>query len=139
MMTVLKIPENVFKNQPSKEDLTSKRILIIEDEMMMSFMLDDMVTALGYEVAGIAPHVEEASEQIEHQSFDAAILDVNLGGKDTFGLADQLQEKNLPFLFSTGYDPESLPDRYRNCPTLQKPYSMTQLGSRLKTLLSKAS
>jgi DNA-binding response OmpR family regulator len=93
-----------------------KRILVIEDEIMMAFLLEEMLLALGYDIAGTAANIDEATKQIAHQSFDAAILDVNLNGKNTFDLAAQLQEKNRPFLFSTGYDAASLPEKYLNCP-----------------------
>jgi DNA-binding response OmpR family regulator len=114
-------------------DTGRKRVLIIEDEMMMASMLDDMLNELGYETAGMAQNFDNAINKIEHESFDAAILDVNLNGHRT--LADILHDRNLPFVFSTGYNQESLPEVYRNFPALQKPYTMAQLGTRLETIL----
>jgi DNA-binding response OmpR family regulator len=124
------------ENVEKQIDTSQKRILIIEDEVMMGFLLDDMLTLLGYDIAGLAQSINDANEQIEHESFDAAILDVNLNGQKTFGLAAQLQEKNVPFLFSTGYDKGSLPEAFRGLPTLQKPYNQTQLGNLLNELLN---
>jgi DNA-binding response OmpR family regulator len=115
------------------------RILVVEDEVMLVFMLEEILTALGYDIAGTASNLKEAGDQIEHTSFDAAILDVNLVGQSTFDLADQLQKKNIPFIFSTAYSLDTLPLKYQNYPVLQKPYTMAQLGSRLETLLPKAS
>lgn len=131
--TMRTVIDKVFARSPNARH---KRILIIEDETMMTFLLDDMLTELGYNIAGIAQRFDEASDKIEYEGFDAAILDVNLNGQSTFALADMLQKKNMPFIFSTGYDQASLPEKYRTYPALQKPYSQAQLASHLELLLA---
>ncbi len=113
-----------------------KRVLIIEDELMMAMMLDYMLTGLGYDSAGTAQCLDEALSKIDQESFEAVILDVNLNGQSTFDLAEVLEKKHVPFVFSTGYDKDVLPEKYRYYPILQKPYSQAQLGNRLNAILA---
>jgi hypothetical protein len=53
---------------------------------------------------------------------DVAILDVNLGDERVFPVADALMEKGVPFVFTTGYGPSGLEDRYPGRAVITKPY-----------------
>jgi DNA-binding response OmpR family regulator len=116
--------------------LTGRRILLVEDEAIVSMVLEDMLTELGCEVVGPASDLEQALEMLEADSFDAVVLDLNLNGLPSYPVADALAQRGVPFLFSTGYD--NLKNGYRNLPTLQKPYGQEQLGAKLNALLSRA-
>ena len=73
-----------------------------------------------------------------HGDFSAAILDVNLDGKEIFPVADILSERGLPFVFVTGYGERSLPERFRDRPALQKPFQAEQLSAALGSLVAAA-
>ena len=54
---------------------------------------------------------------------DAALLDVNVAGRQVFPVAEALKERGVPFVFSTGYGEGGLPDEWRGQPTIQKPFT----------------
>ena len=83
--------------------LQGLRVLIVEDEMMVSMLIEDMLSDLGCIVVGPAARLDEAIELVNAGGIDCAVLDVNLGGQPIFPLADLLREKGRPFAFATGY------------------------------------
>jgi CheY-like chemotaxis protein len=101
---------------------TGLRVLVVEDEMMVSMLIEDMLTDLGCTVIGPASRLDEAMEIAEQNGLDCAVLDVNLGGQPIFPLADLLRERGRPFAFATGYGDAGLRDVDRGSPVLQKPF-----------------
>jgi CheY-like chemotaxis protein len=115
---------------------TGRRILVVEDEFLIRMLLEDMLTDLGYELAGVAGRVEEATELAKTKDFDLAVLDVNLEGHDVYPVAEIISKRGLPYMFVTGYGERGLPDAYRDRPTLQKPFQLDELKRMLAQLLS---
>jgi CheY-like chemotaxis protein len=109
----------------------ARRVLIVEDESMVAMLIEDTLADLGYEVAECASRIEDAMDKISSLTFDAAILDVNLNGVETFELADELGRKKIPFIFATGYGPAKLPERFCGISILQKPFRQTDLEKAL--------
>jgi CheY-like chemotaxis protein len=104
---------------------TSKsRVLIVEDEALVAMLLEDMLIDAGYTVSGTASAIAQALEFVIDAAadFDIAILDVNLRGKPIFPVAEVLAQAGKPFVFATGYGAGSLPEAWRDRPTLQKPF-----------------
>jgi CheY-like chemotaxis protein len=114
------------------------RILVVEDEYLIRMLLEDMLADLGYVVAAAVGTIAEASELAASAEFDAAILDVNLDGKEIFPVADILMKRGKPFVFVTGYGEGSLPEAYRRNRALQKPFQAEQLEATLNGLLAPA-
>jgi CheY-like chemotaxis protein len=114
---------------------SGRRILVVEDEFLIRMLLEDMLTDLGYELAGVAGRVEEAAELAKTKDFDLAILDVNLDGHDVYPVADLITQRGLPFMFVTGYGGRGMPAPYRDRPTLQKPFQLDELRRMLAQLL----
>lgn len=114
--------------------LSGHRILLVEDEAMVAMLLEDMLTALGCQVVGIAGRLDDALRLIQTESFDAAVLDVNLGGQPSYPAADALMALAVPFAFSTGYD--RLKNGYDSFPRLQKPYNLRSLEELLMQILA---
>jgi CheY-like chemotaxis protein len=106
---------------------TARRVLVVEDEVMIRMLLEDMLTDLGYEVAGAAGGLDEALGLARNADVDVAILDVNLNGNPVYPVAEVLAMRGVPLIFSTGYGEEGLPDAYRDCPMLQKPFQLENL------------
>ena len=102
--------------------LQGLRVLVVEDEMMVSMLIEDMLTDLGCTVVGPASRLDEAIELAGRAEIDCAVLDVNLGGQPIFPLADLLREKGAPFAFATGYGDAGLREVDRGSPVLQKPF-----------------
>ena len=111
------------------------RLLVVEDEYLIRMLLEDMLADLGYTVAAAVGSFAEASEAATNGAFDAAILDVNLAGREIFPVADILAKRGLPFVFVTGYGERSLPEPYRDRPALPKPFQAEQLKAVLARLL----
>ena len=116
--------------------LVGRRILVVEDEMMIAMLVEDMLAELGCSVVGPA-HALEAALNLARteQGIDAALLDVNLGGQPVFAVADALREKGVPAIFSTGYGDAGLRDVDRGSPVLQKPFRAHDLAKALNEAL----
>lgn len=112
------------------------RVLVVEDEMMVAMLVEDMLTDLGYTVVAVASHIEGAIQQAQKGGFDFAILDLNLNGVKSYEVAEVLRERNVPFLFATGYGEAILPGALKDVPTLQKPFVSQQLESAVSRLLA---
>ena len=115
----------------------AKRILVVEDELMIRMLLEDMLGELGYTVAAEAARIEEALEAAKNADFDIAILDVDLNGQPISPVADALVARGMPFVFATGYGERGLPEPYRDRPTLKKPFQMDGLKQMLQTALDR--
>ncbi|MFN4271357.1 MAG: response regulator [Aliihoeflea sp.] len=106
---------------------TAKRVLIVEDEVLLAMHLEDLLNDLGHEVVGQATRIDLAMELARQGVIDFAILDINVAGAKSFPVADILLQRGIPFAFATGYGAEGLMDGYRDCPALQKPYAQGDL------------
>ena len=115
---------------------SGRRVLMVEDEMIVAWLLEDMLTDLGCAVIGPAGNVNQARAIIKAEAIDAAVLDVNLNGQLSYPVADALAERGVPFVFSTGYDKDRLLDRHRTFPILQKPFHRSELSDALTKLLT---
>src|ERR1700728_5488348 len=99
-----------------------KRVLVVEDELMIRMLLQDMLADLGHTLAGEAGRIEEAVALAKQGQFDVAILDVNLNGQPISPVVEVLIERGVPFVFATGYGLRGVRVPYRIIPTLQKPF-----------------
>lgn len=115
--------------------LAGRRLLVVEDEMMVLIHIEEALADLGCTSVSAAATVDQALELIKAQEFDAAMVDVNLGGRKSYPVADALAARGVPFLFSTGYNSQTLDDGYRDRPVLGKPYREAQLVAMLARLL----
>jgi CheY-like chemotaxis protein len=118
-------------------ELKGLRVLVVEDEMMVSMLIEDMLSDMGCTVMGPASRLDEAIELANASDIDCAVLDVNLGGQPIFPLADLLRERGCPFAFATGYGDAGLRDVDRGTPVLQKPFREGDLARVLSELRAK--
>jgi CheY-like chemotaxis protein len=109
----------------------AKRVLVVEDELMIRLLLEDMLSGLGYTVAAEATRMDEALEASKNADFDLAILDANLNGQPVSPVADALVARGTPFVFATGYG--EMPEPYRDRPTLMKPFQLDGLKQMLQS------
>jgi CheY-like chemotaxis protein len=119
------------------EPLSGAKVLVLEDETLVSMMVEDMLLDLGCEVVGPFAKLDQALAFVAsaHGQIDAALLDVNLGGVRSFPMAEALADKGVPFVFTTGYDESGLPDIWRGRPTLRKPFMMGEMADALRKAL----
>ena len=99
-------------------------VLVVEDESLVLFHLEDMLTAMGCVIVGPAMRLQQAKELVEVSTdLDVAILDVNLGGQPIYPVAETLRNRNVQIVFATGYGRQGLPENWQDCPVLMKPYT----------------
>jgi CheY-like chemotaxis protein len=106
---------------------SSKRILIVEDEMLVAMMIEDMVIELGHAVAGVASRLKDGLRLVEQNAIDFAILDVSLNGERSLPIARALEAKGVPFVFATGYGAREFDDSQGEIATLSKPFGIEDL------------
>ena len=113
------------------------RLLIVEDSYLVILTLEAMCEELSWTVVGPATRLDEAITLARTGTFDAALLDVNLDGEMSWDVAGILKDRGIPFAFSTGYDQANIfPDHLVGSPILAKPYSMVEVESRLRRMMS---
>ena len=120
----------------SNRELSNRRVLVVEDEMMIAMLIEDMLEEFGCKLVGPATNVPRALELIGKENVDIAVLDLNLDGQDTYAIADALQQKNVPFVFATGYGSAGLRKGYEKWPILQKTFQAKDLETALEEALS---
>ena len=120
---------------PGEFNLQGRRILVVEDEVLIGMMLQDMLSDFGCEVVGPIIRLAPALEAAQQEQVDLAILDVNLAGESVFPVADALQSRKVPIIFSTGYGTSDLAGQYKEFPTLAKPYDVDDLRRVLSTVV----
>jgi len=105
----------------------ARRVLIVEDEFLIAMLLEDLLSRMGHRVVACVAGVDEAIELVNEMDIDFAILDINLGGEQSFPVAALLRQRKIPFVFATGYGTEGLADEFRNELALRKPYDPPDL------------
>ncbi|BBK40219.1 response regulator [Allostella vacuolata] len=110
------------------EGLAGVRVLIVEDEAMIAMLLQDMLEEMGCVVVATAAALDAALQAAGTAEIDLGILDVNLGGTETYPVADLLRARGIPYVFSTGYGAGTLRDDHQDRPTLQKPFVESDLA-----------
>lgn len=121
-------------NADGRRSLVGKRILVVDDEMVVAMSLGELLTDLGCDVV-IAARVAKALHLVATVEIDAAILDVNVAGENVYPVAQELRERGIPFVFSSGYGKARLAPDYSNRPTLTKPFYPEALAPMLADII----
>jgi DNA-binding response OmpR family regulator len=98
------------------------RVLIAEDEFLVSIQLEEDLRSAGCSILGPFNTLELATQASRRERFDLAILDINLNGKMVYSLADELSARGVPFIFLSGYISADLPKRFRESRQIMKPH-----------------
>lgn len=101
--------------------LAGLRVLVVEDSFLVAASIKRILTDFGCTVVGPAPTVREASKLIDAEPCDAAILDINLGKETAEPLAQLLTDREVPFIFVTGYTSPKQIQGYTERTRLMKP------------------
>lgn len=111
---------------------------MVEDEVLVAMNLETMLEDLGCAVLGPAMRIDKAEAMVDNGLMaDAAILDVNVGGREVFPLADRLGKHGVPVVFATGYATSDMPGEWRGWPVLQKPYTTEDVAHALRIALAR--
>jgi CheY-like chemotaxis protein len=99
-------------------------ILLVEDNLLLAEVTKDLLEESGCRVVGPVGQLDSGLELAREAQLDGAILDINLHGELSFGIADVLRARDIPFVFVTGYrDLSIVPCALRSAPRLDKPVS----------------
>ncbi|ACK52206.1 response regulator receiver protein [Methylocella silvestris BL2] len=115
----------------------SKRILIVEDEPFVALSLVDTLSELGFDIAACVADVRGALEVIRREHLDGALLDVRLGSERIDPVAEMLDQRACPFIFTTGLGQADIPPEYANRAILQKPFGTAALVSMLDSVFGR--
>ena len=116
--------------------LSGRRILVVEDELLVLMLTEDMLADLGCESVTAAATVDQALALIDTQVFDAVMLDMNLNGSSSHLVAEALAARGVPFAYCTGNKGPDTRDGYPDRPVLRKPFEFEELARALRTLLA---
>jgi light-regulated signal transduction histidine kinase (bacteriophytochrome)/CheY-like chemotaxis protein len=122
---------------PPELALETFRILVVEDSFLIVLSLEAMLDDLGWTIIGPAAQQAEALALARSETFDAALLDVNLNGEMTWDVAAVLKERGIPFVFSTGYDVTNvLPASLAGSQVVSKPFGDGELERELRLAIA---
>jgi CheY-like chemotaxis protein len=117
-------------------ELSGQRILIVEDEFVVSMELEFALRAEGAEVLGPVASVPSALVEIETGQLDAAVIDINLRGELAYPVAEALRSRHIPFVFTTAYSEAEIKPPFQDVTYLGKPVSMLKIADALAKLTS---
>ncbi|WOH60209.1 response regulator [Bradyrhizobium sp. BWC-3-1] len=112
-------------------------VLLVEDEALIQMMIADMLAELGHSVVAEAGDLVSALEHANTTNFDFAVLDVLLGRTSSEPVAQVLAQRNVPFVFASGYGADGVPARFQERPLLTKPFQLDQLNGCIAKLLDR--
>jgi DNA-binding NarL/FixJ family response regulator len=116
--------------------LTGMRVFLAEDEFLIALAVAEELEAKGCTIVGPFQNVAAARAAAIGESFDFALLDINMNGEMAYAVADEVAARQIPFVFLSGYSASALPERFRDIPAISKPCDPTILMKKLSQLLS---
>ena len=123
---------------PAEQRLEGKRILVVQDEMLVALLIEDMLAELGCTILGPCNTVAKALGAAMTEGFDLALLDVNIAGEKVYPVADALTARHIPFLFLSGYGATAIPPGHPDWKVCSKPFRGQELTDMLSATLGTA-
>jgi len=114
--------------------LNGCRVLVVEDEYILADDLKMELEVHGAKVVGPIGNLGAAQAQVSRDHFDVAVIDVKLGNKLAWSIADELMQGNIPFAFVTGYGADAIPERFQHIMRWEKPCDMSKLAEDVRPL-----
>jgi DNA-binding NtrC family response regulator len=116
--------------------LRGRRVMIVEDELLVAMELESLLEDQGCAVVGPAPTVDRALTLLDRERPDAVILDVNLDGQTAIPVAAALNARGVPFVLATGYgNAQACEPELKGAPRIDKPVSHDRLVRVLARIL----
>ncbi|WP_068091455.1 response regulator [Novosphingobium rosa] len=116
--------------------LADQRVLIAEDELLIAVDLTEAFEEAGAVILGPVSSIEAALSLLENEpDIHLGIVDLNLGGELAYPLAQALAQRNVPFMFSTGYDDEEISLAFKDVIRLTKPATGEEAVEKAESLL----
>lgn len=118
----------------ASKTLQGWRVLIVEDQYFLAEEMSAIVHRLGGEVIGPCATTQASLELLAKSQIDLAILDINLDGEQVYVVAEELRNRDIPFVFATGYEPWAIAARFQDAPHLEKPINSFLLAQAVAKL-----
>ncbi|WP_344708026.1 HWE histidine kinase domain-containing protein [Sphingomonas swuensis] len=132
------LAESAAPPEEPRPELT-RRIFVVEDSSLVIMTIEGMMDDLGWEMVGPATRVPDALALAATADVDAALLDVNLDGDLSWEVARLLKRRDIPFVFTTGYDGSTvLPDDLAGVEIVGKPFTAKDVEQKLRSLIASA-
>jgi CheY-like chemotaxis protein len=125
-------PETAIRSGAALHGLS---VLVVEDETIVSLLVESMLMDLGCDDVWYASGVEEGLALLDERTPDVAVLDVNLAGEPVYPIAHRLADAGVPFIFATGYGASGIHQDWAGRPVLQKPFQCDMLAAGLASAL----
>ena len=116
------------------DDLTGRRILVVEDDILIAMLIEEILQDLGCVVVGPVATLDEALRLAGDAALDAAVLDVTIRGGQIYPAAEHLLTRGIPFILASGYGDWALPEAFRNMPRLTKPFTARDIETQIRLL-----
>ena len=107
--------------------LAGLRVLVVEDEMMVAMLIEDFLEEFGCTIVGPVASIAEAIRLATTEAIDGAMLDINIDGQSIYPVAEELAQRDIPFVFVSGYGAEHFRGDYKDRPKLSKPFRRLEL------------
>jgi chemotaxis family two-component system sensor kinase Cph1 len=122
---------------PNVETPEAFRILVVEDSFLIVDLLVQVLDTLDWVTVGPATRKSKALELAQSETFDAALLDIDLDGETSWDVALVLKKRDIPFVFTTGYNlSHVLPNELVGSPVMVKPYNPKHIEQRIREVIS---
>lgn len=116
--------------------LAGHRALLVEDSLIIALDAEDVLSRLGADEIATAATLDGGLDVIESFGPSVAMLDINLGDRTSYAVADRLDELGIPFIFASGYGEQAqLPEKHAHRTIVQKPYTLENVARALDGLL----
>ena len=117
--------------------LVGLRVLLLEDEMLVSLEIEDILDRQGCVVVGPYCRVSEALLGAQGETIDIAILDMNIAGTKSRPVADLLHARHIPFFFLSGYGEDAAPSDHPEWLVRGKPFTEAELVKALRDQIAR--
>lgn len=117
-------------------DWKHTRVLVVEDEYLVANEICTLLSDIGVTIIGPASDTDAARELLRDGGADVALLDVNLAGRMVYPFAEDLQRREIPYVFVTGYDDWAIDPGYHSRQCLRKPFKREALEDALTRALA---
>jgi DNA-binding NtrC family response regulator len=122
------------------EALRGRRVLVIEDEMLVAMEFESLLRRQGCALVVTASTIDQALALLDHDQPDAALLDLNLNGEPATAVAVALKARGVPFVVVTGYgEAQSSEPELQGAPRVDKPANHYALVRALARVMNSGS
>jgi len=127
---------SVASDSEVRRDVLAGTALLVEDSLIIAMDAEDILVRLGAARVVTAASIRQASQELDRDQFEIAVLDVNLGNETSLSIADALRAQGVPYIFATGYGEQlRLPPEHEGAQVIQKPYTLASLAYALTQAL----